>query len=248
MEQPCQAWESSTTCTISMVGCGGYCNLLVRLLHKRTQLGTVRRPTRSASLIWPPVGLTRETTRFSDPIKVILVWSGLISLSACSSLSTHPPAITEKPVDRDRTPSPQVQGLTWVLDNLNPIETAVLIDGKPAPISIDLKLTGLAGSDNKYVLQLSTTKLHFHPFEVETIGVSGGLDFAGTVTWYLDVSGKREKVAITLYRVDRSESNQTLNRTLVQEISRSYQVICDEKNLPFILALRSYFGLCERRE
>jgi hypothetical protein len=141
---------------------------------------------------------------------------------------------------------PQGPGLTWMLENLNPVETTILIDGKTAPFSIDLKLSGPVSSNNNYLLQFSTPKDHFHPFVLETTGAGGELDFSGTVTWFLDVSGISETVTMALYRVDRSGSDRTVTKTLIKKIRRTYRVICDEDEFYFLLAIKRLFGLCER--
>ena len=184
-------------------------------------------------------------------LRMLLFFCSLLSLSACGSLSTRPPSVAYQALAQtiapDGTTSPQASGLTWTLENLKPVETTVLIEGTTAPVSIELKLSGPTSSNNKYLLQFSTPKNHFHPFSIETAGVGGELDFSGTVTWFLDVSGISETITMALYRVDRSESGRTVTKTLVKDITRTYQVICNEDDFFLLLALKRLFCLCEHR-
>lgn len=184
---------------------------------------------------------------FARPIWITLFLISLTLLSACGSLSAVHPSITPTSTPEHGATWPQHQDLTWSLENLSPAETVILVDGKSTPISIDLKVWGYTGGKDKYVLQLSTSRGHLHPFLIETIGSGGEFSFSGNITWYLNASGTRETVAMRLYRVDRSYLDRTVVKTLLKEFRRTYQVVCNEDDFHLLLLLKSLLGQCERR-
>ena len=97
---------------------------------------------------------------------------------------------------------------------------------------------------NKYVLEFSTPSRKLHPFILETVGGAGDLDFAGTISWLVRVSGTSETVTMALYRVDTSESGNTVTKTLVQKVSRTYKVVCNKHECIIMLTLKRLLGLC----
>jgi hypothetical protein len=79
---------------------------------------------------------------------------------------------------------------------------------------------------------------------VETSGTGGELDLDGTITWFAKVSGISTTITMALYEIERSESGGTVTSTLVREVTRKYQVICDDQRFFIVGALRRALKLC----
>lgn len=171
---------------------------------------------------------------------IVLVYSCLC-LSACASFPTCAPSACRHNTSIDVAVSPLDSSSTWGLANLQPDENTILIDGKTIPISIDIKTSGTSN----YALTFSTNKDEFRPFLIQTTQGSGEIDFSGTVTWFVDVRGTSETVKMSLYHIDRSPSRNTEVKTLVRQITRNYQIVCDKNEFAVILMLKRLFGLCK---
>jgi hypothetical protein len=108
-----------------------------------------------------------------------------------------------------------------------------------------MKLSEPINDPGQYVLQFSTSREDRHPFVIQTVGGGGELDFGGTVTWFSRVFGTSENVTMALYYMDRSESGQTVTKTLLQQVGRTYQIVCNKDEFVVALALKRLFGLCK---
>lgn len=182
---------------------------------------------------------------FSHPgvrlVRHLLLMGGCAALSACASLSGGQPLVTDHGVAGG---SPMVPALTWQLDDLRPDESAVLIDGKTVPFSIEFKLHGPINNLSEFQIRFSTSHRRFHPFVVKTTGSEGELAFESTITWFSPVSGITDSARVALYRVQRSQSGKTVAKTLLAEIRRTYGLACDPGRFFLTGAIRRWLGLC----
>lgn len=164
----------------------------------------------------------------------------LLSLCACGRFSTPAPSITRHDISIESFEFKDLSKFTARIGNLVPSEETILIDGKTIPISVDIKIFG----DSHYCLIFSTNEEEFRPFIIKTMVGVGDIEFSGTATWFLDVHGINETVQMSLYHIDQSESGKTEVKTLVSQIKRKYQIVCDEKEFFIVLMLKRFFGLC----
>jgi hypothetical protein len=157
----------------------------------------------------------------------------------------RPPAIVHQ---GSALPVPQSPGLAYTLAHLNPEEQLILIDGKAVSFSIELKVFGPIVGTDQYELHFATSKRRFRPFTVVTTGTAGELQFDGTVAWVAKSAGTTNTVTMALFRVERSQSGQTVRTTLLQEVRRTYQVVCDEHRFFLVAAYKRLFNLCRAPE
>lgn len=161
----------------------------------------------------------------------------------CASFSGTPPHVVERPIT---APIPQSRGdLAWSVTNLLPSESTILVDGTRQEISVNVSVKDLRLDGAKYDVGLRATDHDLRPFEIRTTSSeSGDLDFSGTLTWAVDISGKSETVTISLYQMRASASGKTIETTLLNRISRTYGVICNRREWSPKRKLKQLFGRC----
>ena len=130
----------------------------------------------------------------------------------------------------------------WSLDNLSPAANTVLEQGDSIPVSIDMKAHG----DGYYLLKLSATRNKFRPFVVDmnVENVGGSVDFSGQMTWFMRARRKSENVTISLYQIRTAGLNRA-DTSMLQQINRRYDVICNKKQGAFILFFKRLFLICK---
>lgn len=124
----------------------------------------------------------------------------------------------------------------WELDSLSPLEGTVLIDRRKTRFSIIWHGVGTY----EYFISLSANNKVFRPFFVQVVAANGETSLKEKLIWQVKVKGKREDIVIGLYGVSLSNSRQTKTITLLKEIHRGYDIICDGKKCWLIRFLRTH--------
>jgi len=133
----------------------------------------------------------------------------------------------------------------WIVTNLVPAESAVLVDGTREVVSVDVSVKGVPLDGGKYDVTLETTDEFLRPFEILTTSSgTGELDFSGTLTWMVSVAGKNETVTVALYHTRVSTSGRTTERTLLHSVARTYRVVCNLHEWAITRKLKQLFGRC----
>ena len=163
--------------------------------------------------------MTLTTQKEKAALGIAILW-----LSGCGCPVERGPSLAPHAIRVPASvPGPDV---TWTVTNLMPDETAVLVDGHEQTVSIDAAVKGIPLDGARYELRLQTSHERFRPFKITTTGNGEGeLDFSGTISWPIRITGSAESVVVSLYRLVNSASGRTIEQLLLHSISRSYPVV-----------------------
>lgn len=167
-------------------------------------------------------------------IALALFCSLTITLYGC--FSGRAPLVSREISSEATVLADTVAQASWTLDSLRPPEKTVLIDGQVTPVSITMTASG----NGQYSLGLSVAGRHFRPFLLGIQQGPGQIDFASKITWYLKPKGKSETIDVNLYRIDTSTSGKTKVTTLLKQVRRTYDVVCNEKECGVILFFKKH--------
>lgn len=169
-----------------------------------------------------------------NKLSLLLLFSFTFALSGCAVKLN--PAATRMPTHETGALTDVGSTSVWKLNDLDPSEGIVLTDRQKTNVSVVLSASGTFN----YFVTLSANNKAFGPFIANVFSDSGETDLKVKVTWPVKPKGKYEDIIVRLYRVTTSDSGQTKTVTLLEEITRRYDIICDRKKWWLIRFVRAH--------
>ena len=169
--------------------------------------------------------------------KIISIVSILFSFIICGCSSERAPSFIKQEIQGLKLQASGDSTATWALDSLRPAELTVLVHGQTNAVSVAM----VATCSGNYRLELWANGKRFRAFKLLLIQTAlSQTKFSGKVSWFLKVRGKTETVIVRLYKIEEMPDGDTQIKTLLKEIKRNYNVVCNNHEPAIILFLQKH--------
>lgn len=175
------------------------------------------------------------------PASALWILTGVMA-AFCSCAASRNPVVSQVRPLSAMSLADTSQSTGWDLNSLSPAEGTVLTDRRKTDVSVQLTASGTFS----YFVSMSANNKAFRPFIASSIAGNGQANLSVKVTWLIKSKGKLETIVVRLYMVDLSPSGQTKTVTLLGQIMRNYNVVCDQKKCWLIRFFRVHiFCSCQ---